>query len=830
MRICRFALTVLALSLFVQGCGPAEERRLTTDVRRELAEARSAAESWKQDTATADSNVIALAYLERLRIGLGSPFRLIELAATDPRLSRLMQQEVGWALLASVLDGHAYEVDPVILDRAGAAHIPVLRGIGREHLKQVRETVESAEDVRGGELAVRLGYTIAAAERSVSSEAPMIAARVAALLADARVARDDALRLLQAASDTERDALELLSEWRAERRFAIEQPKFLLPSAEIELDAIGRARGLIDDLRMMAARVATGAVRPAGDAQAVRSSYLPKAAALRLRAISDSLNAPPVTPVIIAARQLTREVGEVPWLDGEERVARAAFGSRVRTEESFVTELSLLERQSVYDSGPSHAAVNAAISLRSYAQEVVWHPGMTGPTIRELRDRYGLAEIEFDPGVPRAWRPYYTRMIVSSLDDLRRVLPAATLRGLRIRFGSAPSNSNVLAMHDPRRRELILPPATAAGTLAHELAHDLDWQLSLRRYGVRGDYASDRAVRLRDGVMATRLLALTPAAMDESRRASAHATRPAEIFARSVDWYVVVSLARQGRVNGYLSSVIDELFTGYGTVRPPDVSGAGGEALIDLISEVTPLYREHRVGFLHAYGRARMPDSYDLVRKVVESLPDAPIAIPVVSEDTDYDPAMLYDSELARAAGVRDSALSAIDRWSCRMPAGLDTRLDRERRGLIQLAANAAVRGTMLRQARVAGGNAARNQLARELFGGPWPRLDNDSLIQEVVRPLATAVRSFEQAVAHTKASSFELLAVEACGPSKISVLQPVTAPVIRVGEPRAARASDARNVRAPDHLVKLDLVSDGKTILQNPLGQLPEIQGVPHR
>lgn len=760
MRIHRLVPAILALTLLMQGCSPSEERRLTTDVRRELSHGRDAAQAWRRaDAANAgDSVVIAVGYLERLRLGLGGPFRLIETAMTDPRLSDTMRERVAWSLLAGVLDGHTYDVDATTLDRAGAAHLPVVIGIGDDHLEYIRQAFEAVDDVRGAELAVRLGYTIAASERSVSSEAPSIAARVAALLADARIARNDAFTLLQAASDTERDALELLREWRGDRRFESEQPKFAAVTPEAELAAIERARTLVNKLRLVAARVAAGSLSADGDGVDVHRSYLSERMALRLRAIADSFNAPPSTPIVLSARQLAREAGEQPWLDTEERITRAAFSVRARNEESFAAELALLKRESVHDSSPAYAALNSAVSLRTFAQEPVWHPGMGGPTVRDLKDRYGLASIEFDAAVPARWRPFLNRMLASSLEDLRRVLPNATLRGLRIRFGSAPSNSNVLAMHDPRKRELILPPATAVGTLAHELAHDLDWQMSVGRYSVRGDYASDRAVRLRDGVMAARLRQLTPAAMEGSPRPSAHATRPAEVLARSVDWYVVVSLAQQGRSNGYLSSVIDEVLTGYGTVQPPDVDGSTGDALVALIGEVTPLYRDQRIAFLHAYGRARMPNSYDMVRKVVESVsltPATPAPAPTFPT---------YDSDLRRAGAVRDSALADIDRWSCRMPAGLDTELDRERRELIQLAANATVRGRMLGHARLTGGHRARTTLARELYGGPWPRMDTDSVVGEQVAAMAAAVRSFEENVAQTKTSSFELLAVGSCG------------------------------------------------------------------
>src|SRR5690348_9107204 len=52
-------------------------------------------------TARPDSvTTIALGYLERLRLGLGSPFRLVDYALIDPRLDDSTRVRVAWALLA----------------------------------------------------------------------------------------------------------------------------------------------------------------------------------------------------------------------------------------------------------------------------------------------------------------------------------------------------------------------------------------------------------------------------------------------------------------------------------------------------------------------------------------------------------------------------------------------------------------------------------------------------------------------------------------------------------------------------------------------------------
>src|SRR5690606_41291640 len=105
-----------------------------------------------------------------------------------------------------------------------------------------------------------------------------------------------------------------------------------------------------------------------------------------------------------------------------------------------------------------------------------------------LGHRFGIASVRFDDGVPAEWRPYYRRMLAQSLADLQRVLPALDTRGLRVHFGKSPGRDATLALHDPSRRTVYLPPATCAGTLAHEIAHDLDSHVALNRSRFRDDH------------------------------------------------------------------------------------------------------------------------------------------------------------------------------------------------------------------------------------------------------------------------------------------------------------------------------------------------------
>src|SRR4051794_2657480 len=49
--------------------------------------------------ARGDALTVGLGYLERLRVGLGSPFRLVDQSLHDPRIDPRLAGRVSWALL-----------------------------------------------------------------------------------------------------------------------------------------------------------------------------------------------------------------------------------------------------------------------------------------------------------------------------------------------------------------------------------------------------------------------------------------------------------------------------------------------------------------------------------------------------------------------------------------------------------------------------------------------------------------------------------------------------------------------------------------------------------
>ena len=57
---------------------------------------------------TDDIDAIAATYLDRLRLGLGSPFRLIDYALADRMLSDSVRRRVAYAMLDRTLDGDTY--------------------------------------------------------------------------------------------------------------------------------------------------------------------------------------------------------------------------------------------------------------------------------------------------------------------------------------------------------------------------------------------------------------------------------------------------------------------------------------------------------------------------------------------------------------------------------------------------------------------------------------------------------------------------------------------------------------------------------------------------
>ncbi|HEX3868624.1 MAG TPA: hypothetical protein VHV78_17805 [Gemmatimonadaceae bacterium] len=551
--------------------------------------------------ARGDELAVALGYLERLRLGVGSPFRLVDDALADPRLGGAMSPRVAWALLGRLGRGDAYVIDPAVLDGAGPWGGDGHGATGAAHVALIEHAVESASDPRAGELAVRLAYLIEAAKGTLAQPTPSIAIQVAALARDEALARRDLGKLLADAAAEGTSTLALLSERRADRAFLVEQPALAPLPASLQIEAMSAAPALVralDTLDRVDPSLGNSEPRPNARSLApvVGSRF-----AARLNALASAR--PPVPEIFVTL------------------ATRAKATLRGTNDESLVAsyDLARAEAESAGDARESALAMlSAAVATRALAQDAPWFDGDGGPTVADLRSDFGLASVSFDDAVPAAWRPYYLRKLQTSLVDMRTVYPAVSFNDLHVRFHAGALRDSALALHDPRDRTLELPVATFGGTLAHELSHDIDWQASRRLYAGGTGYSTDRAMRDRRGALASSLRVMADARIRRSFAGSTESERPAELFARGSDWFVASVLAEHGRTNGDLSAIEDGLFAGYAAGSPAALGAAGTASLVSAIEEMTYLPDSVRAGFERQWSNPDVVDPALLVRRVLE--------------------------------------------------------------------------------------------------------------------------------------------------------------------------------------------------------------------
>lgn len=712
----------LAATVALAGCEGIQPAGFSGDVDVLLTRGAAFAATVRDrpDADLGDEEVIVLGYLERARLGVGSPFRLAELAGRDPDLSPERREPLAFALLAGALRGEGYRFDPSILEYVRLAGGAGAARSAAEQLRLVERTVAAAPTARSGERAIRLGYRLAEAEGLVPPVPYSTIAHVAAMVSDRRRAQEDARTLLRAAAARSVDPLELMAEWRRERRFQVERP-VLDPSSVREEEWEAReapnvARALRSLSQRLGARSSLVPEDLRGD-ERPEESVLSPAAAARLLALAEVRDHPPQAPIAVALGIHRDAFLDRAGLSDEGREARRRFVEGSWSEERLVAGARLLAAGEA-GSGPRLPLIvlQAATFFRVWNQEEPWFPGDPAPAAREVEARFGLVGIEFDESVPTAWRPFYNRMLARGFSDLARVLPTASLRGLRVRIGPLPDGIEALALHEPASRTLTLPTHTGSGTLAHEVAHDLDWQLARKRYGRRGAYATDLSVRKGQGDRIASSLSGLAAALarpGQDTLARPHDTRPAEVFARGSDWLVAVMLARQGRTGGYLTSFQDAALTGYGTTRGPDVGGGAVPSLLTILDAIAPVTDGSRDWAFQQFGPDRTLSPTELVQPILLARAGA--------------------SPLARMEGIasaRDRALTSLSSASCRLSSapGL-RRLITAQRSLIATATAAALRGVAVEGVRELGreglGPGARPRvdawLARRLYGAPVP-------------------------------------------------------------------------------------------------------------
>ena len=510
----------------------------------------------------------------------------------------------------------------------------------------------------------------------------------------------------------------LIPVWRLERRFTVERPVMDALHPDVERRALANVARVVRELDAIGARERAASSDSAHDGR-VHVTRLSGEAARRLAGVAAFRAAPPQAPVTVAVTSTVRPA-RAASAGGDRQpasLALARFVERAVNEEALAAEYALFEARDTTDAAhPSLAVLWAAVSLRAYGQERVWFPGDAGPTVPDLKNRFGLAAVSFDENVPPNWRPYYLRMLGSALTDLQRVLPAFAVRGLGVHFGVSPMRDAALAMHDPATRTIFLPVTTSAGVIAHELAHDLDWQSARTRYGLRGTYSTDRAVRQYRDRLATSMLELSDAGQGESSLGTEGArvipsARPTEVFARNVDWFVSAVLARDGRMNGYLSAAQDGVLTGYGAVAAPEVSRDGAQAMIRALDEMTLVAPATRAWFVDTHGRGRTVPLAELTRRVLE--------VPLTAADRRPPQGAHGFAEWVMPTSESSARTLVALSTGCRDDR-LDDRLAEERARVLVEAADARARGLIARRARFATTSQRAPWQARALLGNAW--------------------------------------------------------------------------------------------------------------
>lgn len=520
---------------------------------------------------------LTISYLARTELGLGSPFRLVDLARTDPRLPESWRPRVAQAILARLSrDSASMRPD------AGALRVALVvdSGAGRALLRLVDSVMAFEGDARLNLDALRIAAAQASAAGTVrQGVVPLLDA--AALLAFDRVrARRDLERAIMAASRTDGDLLRLVALWRTERRFAVERP--------LMSEAVPSSRRIAARLPMLLAAITAAARTRDTVAPAFRPSAMPQNAARALAMLISVRERPPQPQVRLNVLD-ARVVAVDRPLALSPAITRMLDGAR--NEESLVITLANASGDAVRGPMAAAAALLAAQGMRTLAQEVAFHPGTLALRPEQVVDRLGLASLTFGRDVPAAWQPFYAREFATAVDALSAVFPRATFSGLHVHIGDTVL-SGALAMHDPRTRTLSLPLATGFGAVGHELMHDLDWQAARDYTNRRGTYATDNASRgSRTQPIAAnlaRLAEFVPASV-VSNAYNTEARRPAELLARGADWFLASALARQGRVNGALSAVQDSWIRGYASAAGPAAFGDHAAALAALFDAMPTL-------------------------------------------------------------------------------------------------------------------------------------------------------------------------------------------------------------------------------------------------
>ena len=715
--------TVLAVSVTAgtgiwraQVAKDVREQELIRNAGGALAFADSLAKSLAQRpfTGIATDDAISALYLERLRLGLGSPFRLIDQALRDPALDSKRSAELGEAMLARTMMGDAYWPRPTALDLVDSA-------LGVQHQAIIDSVIAAHADPRIGELTIRLAYRLASASGAVSRRAPEIATAAAAQARDRVLSMRDARSLFVAADRDGLSRLTLMRLWRTTRKFEVERPVIVPLSARAERDAVESLPALVARIERV-----TNSVNPFAETartlhgksvERSRGDALPN----RMATIAATRDMPPLAAVMIAVRGYS-----APMRSGwdRDRLTRLRFVERVSNEETLAAEYALLTAH-VREGVPEADAtiLTAGVALRPFAQERAWLPGETAPSVRDIQARFGVT-VTYDAGAHQNWRPFFQRTLEFALLDMRRVLPGFDPRGLRVHFGTSPLGDRALALHDPIRRTIYFPPASHSGVMAHEFAHDLDWQAAKRAYGGTGWYRTDHALRQSVDKLAGALRQMASATRTDSVNRMTGVARPTEVLARNVDWFVSASLAREGRVNGHLSAAQDPVLTGYASAITPEAARDGGSATLRALDGLTSVPEVTRSWFSGLFGEERRLSVHEAVRRVLET----PIDRINLSGKVAFGP---WNS---RALDEDMGAMVRTGAWACLVESFAGSADDAGTvHAVVQYAAESRARGVLRQWADFAKRRpSASPPRLRALTGAPWNPAIADSTLQEI--------------------------------------------------------------------------------------------------
>lgn len=643
-------ITAVLLAIALVAGSLSNRPRVSANAARELDRAGAYFDStivlarWSQPKGPrGDQLAIELGYLERLRVGVGDPFRLADDALSDSRLNTTTRRTVAWALLARLRRGDAYVINSSVLEGIGPWTSDGVGATGAGHLELIERTIENASDPRAGELTVRLAYMLAAAKNSMSSSAVQTVTGVAALIRDRALAEADVKDLLADANDQKSDVLDDLIERRASRSFSVEQPGLSPLSSELQIEAMRAVPALVRAIDTLARQAGDPKDREEPKARATSPVIGPYFAARLLKLAAER---PPVAQVVVTlggyASALENATNEESLIAAS---ARLAYGADSGTRAS------------------SLALLSSAVAVRTLAQASPWFLGMPGPTASDLVSEFGLSGVTFARSVPSVWRAYYLRELQGGLRDMQRVFPVQSFAGLGIRFGTDPLRDSALALHDPRTRTLQLSIATSGGTIAHELSHDIDWQASRRMFASGGGYNSDRVVREQTGALASSLKSLGEARPFRPFNGAGSAppsSRPAELFARGTDWFVASVLAQQGIMNGFLSAIGDGSLAGYAAGPPTAVGSSATTSLVSAIEAMAYVPDSIRASFEATWADPGSLDPTLLVRRVL----DTPISwrsLPARAADSVFPATLCMDDSALEVRVRKDLLIEAID-------------------------------------------------------------------------------------------------------------------------------------------------------------------------